>query len=789
MRTSRSLGSLAASLLLALGLICVVSAAVHDTSAAPAPRPLAAPANPMASPPGEAVAVTRTATVGIAYDEVIDPATVSTRTFAVHGMQTGQLAGAYGVAGGAIVFTPSLSFKPGELVRASATTGTLNLGGEGPTVPTVWQFTAAAGQGNAVFADSGQRLSEGDRRTAVLGDLDGDGDLDVVVAGFLTDPSRVWLNDGAGRFAVTAQSLATGLVRTVALGDLDADGDLDLVFGYGPGANTVWLNDGAANFADTGQSLGSGSTYGIAPGDVDGDGDLDLVVARAGDPNTVWLNDGSGTFTDSGQALGNLGNETNLCVALADLDADGDLDAVFAGYSPYYTEVWENDGLGHFGYGAQLGVRYTYDLAIGDVDGDGDPDVMLANDLQPDTIWLNDGAGGFTDSGQNLGSAASRGVALGDVDGDGDLDAFVAVGDDYAHSILWLNQGGDQAPGTAGQFADSGQTPLVASTADAALGDVDGDGDLDVLLTANPVSIWVNGLRDLVAEDLQIGADTVGVGVSFPVTVVVANRGSGDVDVAFSTALYSDLTPTACDAGAGSVAQQATPSLAAGGVVTLSFTHPGFATRGMHEITVQTDAGCATDQVPANNVAGPVVVWVDPLRVVTTSPLGNGRAIAADGVVSATFSAALDTTTVTTETFTLRGRMTGVYTGSYAFGPAPADTVGFDAALLFHPGETLDAVLGGGITATNGSGLRPYVWQFRGAVGGGTGVFSDTFQTLGTGTTTDVALGDVDGDGDLDAVAGDYPTSTLYLNDGGVFTASPVVLPYGARRRARRARW
>ncbi len=774
MRTSRSLGSLAVPFLLALGLIFVVSAVVHDTRAAPAPRILAAPGNPAVLPLGESVAVPSTTTVAITYDEVLDPATVSTRTFAVYGQQTGLREGAYDISGATARFTPTEPFRPGELVMASATTGTLNLSGEGPVLPTVWQFTAEAGLGNGLFATNGQVLSDGARQVIALGDLDADGDLDAVVCDFMADGTRVWLNGGGGRYVVTAQVFGTGLVRSAALGDLDADGDLDLVLGYGPGADKVWFNDGSATFIDSGQSLGSGSTGGLALGDVDGDGDPDLIVAMNGSANTVWLNDGSGHFTNSGQALGNLGNEANVAVALADLDADGDLDAVFAGYLSCYTEVWKNDGSGNFVYHSQLAVRYTRDLAVGDVDGDGDADVVLANDQQTDMVWLNDGTGVFTDSGQSPGAWASLAVALGDVDGDGDLDMAVAVGDPYEPSRLWLNQGGAQG-GTLGQFADSGQA-FAAEARDIALGDVDGDLDLDMVLAANPVSVWSNGLRDLAIEDFAVGSDTVGLGSSLAVTVVVANRGTGDVDTPFSTAIYSDLAPTACDAGSGSEAQQATPVLAAGGVVTLTFTHPGFATSGMHVIYAQTDVGCITDQVSENNQVGPAIVWVAPLQVVTTSPAGNGREIAADGVVSVTFDKALDMSTVSTRTFTLRGRQTGVYAGTYALGAGP-EMCSFQAADSYKPGEELVAVLSRDIQADDGSGLRPYVWQFRGEVTEGTGVFSDTFQRLGSEATMGVALGDVDGDGDLDAVAAHYPTTTLYLNTGGVFTPSLAPLP------------
>ena len=76
--------------------------------------------------------------------------------------------------------------------------------------------------------------------------------------------------------------------------------------------------------------------------------------------------------------------------------------------------------------GQSLGSSDSWSVALGDVDADGDLDAVFAYWSQPNKVRLNDGAGNLTDSGQNLGSSDSIGVALGDVDADGDLDAFVA---------------------------------------------------------------------------------------------------------------------------------------------------------------------------------------------------------------------------------------------------------------------------------------------------------------------------------------------------------------------------
>jgi hypothetical protein len=390
-----------------------------------------------------------------------------------------------------------------------------------------------------------------------LSDVDGDGDLDAVVgngpsysdygprnADGSSTPNAIWLNDGAGHFTDSGQWLVgnhkTDWDRThaVALGDLDGDGDTDVVFGnaiYSPNTvgvntlahagddlwspNTVWLSDGAGQFALHGEyrmepngEFDYGVREAVALGDLDLDGDLDAYVANccrtergvvgAGSEitpvghsnayNTVWLNDGTGRFTDSGQRLGNWATGA---VALGDLDGDGDLDAFEVNlggrsesiHSVADDMVWLNDGTGHFSDSEQrLGHSDGSAVALGDLDGDGDLDAFVGNAHlgRADEVWLNDGGGNFADSKQRLGDANTRIVVLDDVDGDGDLDAFVG---NEGFGQTWMNDG-------SGRFTDSGQRFNWSSQYAVNLADVDSDGDKDVFAIRfdGDVLVWQN---------------------------------------------------------------------------------------------------------------------------------------------------------------------------------------------------------------------------------------------------------------------------------------------------------
>ena len=166
----------------------------------------------------------------------------------------------------------------------------------------------------------------------VLGDVDGDGDLDLV-AGNDRQTNKLYLNDGSGGFPGintpgTAIGSETDSTISVVLGDVDGDGDLDLVAGNDEQTNKLYLNDGTSvngGFNTPGTAIGSETdeTLSVVLGDVNGDGHLDLVAGNSGQTNKLYLNDGSGGFTaGSGTAIGSETNST-FSVVLGDVDGDG----------------------------------------------------------------------------------------------------------------------------------------------------------------------------------------------------------------------------------------------------------------------------------------------------------------------------------------------------------------------------------------------------------------------------------------------------------------------------------
>jgi uncharacterized repeat protein (TIGR01451 family) len=516
------------ALTLGLGLILAVVLLVSPGHAAPPAVGPMALTNPLVAPSPNTHTAPTTSTVSVTYSEAVSPSSVSTQTFAIHAMQTGQLTETYGVVGATASLTPSRLFHPGELVQTSATTRILSLvDGQGPVSPTVWQFRTVVPHGTAQFVDSGQSL-ESIAADVALGDLDGDGYLDafIVNGNGSYRPESVWLNDGTGTFSRT-QYLGNFDSRAVALGDLDGDGDLDAFVAHNQ-PNLVYVNDGTGTFT-TGwvQSSDVAGSVDVALGDLDGDGDLDAMVMNGGGfDDAIWFNDGTGNFPVRSALAGTgyLGDT----VALGDLDGDGDLDALVGNWSSktgFGLYPWWNDGHGVLTQGTHLGSTYTLDVALGDLDGDSDLDVYLAVGNGGNEVWVNEGGGVFTDTGQALGTRTSRAVALGDLDGDGDLDAYVVNADNTNNqNCVWLNDGG--------VFTDSGQLLGATASNRVVLGDVDGDGDLDAL-EANEGAVPNTRVR--------LNVNQADLGITKSVTPAIAAPG----DSVTFTLIYTNAGPQA----------------------------------------------------------------------------------------------------------------------------------------------------------------------------------------------------------------------------------------------------
>jgi len=355
-----------------------------------------------------------------------------------------------------------------------------------------------------------------------LADFDGDVDLDLLVTAIgSTGEVRVFANDGSGVYSPSPHgSLAANLHLTgVSVADFDGDGDLDpYITGWGV-PNRLFRNDGGFAFTDVSVAagvadggLGTSSSW----GDYDGDGWLDLYVCNYSGtpwggsvnaiPNRLYRNLGDGTFAEVGGAQGVDDPFKSFQSVFFDADLDGDLDLYVANdrgsaITGARNRLFRNDGGSFTDVSAASGAGLFMDgmgVDSGDFDRDGDFDLYVTNTVLGHALLVNDGSGNFVEDAVAAGVPANLvgwGCSFLDFDHDAWEDLYVlhelAPNHLYRHAgtfpavecaVAMGVEGGGAAPGSLGFHYCHAQ------------GDIDGDGDLDLLVQRfnAPLLLYIN---------------------------------------------------------------------------------------------------------------------------------------------------------------------------------------------------------------------------------------------------------------------------------------------------------
>ncbi|MBI1853248.1 MAG: VCBS repeat-containing protein [Planctomycetes bacterium] len=422
--------------------------------------------------------------------------------------------------------------------------------------------------------------------SVAVGDLDGDGRLDLVTANSGNDRLYVYSQRTPGTFTLIqtlTHPTATISPRFVTLADVDGDGLLDVVAASN-GVNSglaVFYQSRSGAFDPPASPLSRVETadgpIAVTVTDVDGDGDLDLVGANLTSQTlTVFSQQTPRRFAIEPGGVLSLASAPRSLVA-ADLDGDGDVDLVAPRYfdasSPSSLVIFRQASEGSFqklGDSSLLSPTLTVEpraVAIGDLDGDGDADVATASAFsQSLAVFLQSQPGHFeldpnvptVSMGATPVNGGVGGIAIADLDGDGDLDVAV-VNDMDGHVCLFMQ-------GEPGVFSQTCTLQAGNGVRTIAAGDLSGDGLID-LVTADPgsnrLSLFLQTTPGVFAPARPLG-DSSSTPGPFAVAIgdldqdgdadlVTANSSNGSVTFFFEAGgiFRSMIGPTLCSQPGG----------------------------------------------------------------------------------------------------------------------------------------------------------------------------------------------------------------------------------------------
>ena len=328
---------------------------------------------------------------------------------------------------------------------------------------------------NFTLANPQPNIMEGYGGTFASGDIDGDGDLDLLMTR-IGPWTKLYKNDGTGNFTEVTHNFPRSGNSQAFFKDLDGDGDLDLFFS---GQNelaqkfaNIYRNDGLGNFTQVPNNLPV-FIEGAAIADVDNDGDQDLVITTA-TISDIYLNNGNAVFTPQGNSVF---TPVDGIVQIIDIENDGDQDVIISGSNT--IKLYQNNGSGVY----TLNINTTFPaisaegVEVADTDNDGDLDLIINGNTQ-NLLYINNGAGLFSSISTNLQQTFAGKNAFADLDNDGDQDLLIvgsqAGGLPNIFNIVYRNDGNNT-------FV---QTQILGGEyiADCVIADFNGDGLKDIII-------------------------------------------------------------------------------------------------------------------------------------------------------------------------------------------------------------------------------------------------------------------------------------------------------------------
>ncbi len=370
----------------------------------------------------------------VAFDSVMNPATINSSTFKIFGHWSGPKFGTYQMENGntRVRFTPNEPFSAGEWVLVNLSRSIETANGTSQPSGYAWSFWVRSKPASIELVQKDEitvrEIGEGHIQCygAYGGDIDDDGFTDITIVNEISDDVRVFLNDGLGGYNnFTVYPFAGGGVPSPNDGaDFNSDGKIDMAVGASQSNQLrVIINNGSGGF-NTPNSYTTGSNNrGVAVLDLNGDGHDDIATSNWGASKIyTLLNNGTGTFATAVQL--ETGSNGEFACASGDANNDGVLDLFVGAQSSQDMVLLLGDGNGGLVYSTTVNSGgETWMIATGDVNLDGNIDVVCSNSGSNNaSVIYGDGLGGLAEPVIYSAPGFPIAIDLGDIDGDGDLE-------------------------------------------------------------------------------------------------------------------------------------------------------------------------------------------------------------------------------------------------------------------------------------------------------------------------------------------------------------------------------